>query len=308
MFVYYEICIFETRIKNNYKIIITLSMKTSDLYHYLPKVLPMKAQIFWLLTGLICSSSFADIKLTDGTLLKEQPVWIVSYIEVKPNAIATVTNLIKQQAIVNKNNNENIAYIGLQRLVRDNHFALLEIWQDQASFNAQEKTKHRQNFKQALEPLLYSPYDQRQHLGLTSSSFDRSIALTDETILVLTHADLIRSEQFSPCTLSLTSEAPCGNQLLTNLTTSSHKHNGNIAFEILTQKSRTNHMTVMEIWSSLENQQAHQIHHETIALRYALTGIDKNKPMINNSSATSESMLGSLWDERRYRVITTNTP
>ncbi len=260
----------------------------------------MQARIFLLLSWVLCHAAVADIELADGTVLNEQPAWIVSYIEVKPSTIKSVKELIKQYVIDRKTSDDSINAFGLQRLGRDNHFALLERKQ---KHNTQEESKQQQDFRSELAPLLYAPFDQRLHVGLTPSSFDNTLSLTSDTVFVLTHADLIRPEQFSPCNLGLSPDAPCGNQLLINLTMDSRKHTGNLGFEILTQNSRTNHMTVMEIWSNLEAQQSHQTHSEAIGFRYALSGIDKNKNANNKPQVISGSMLGSLWDERLYKLI-----
>jgi quinol monooxygenase YgiN len=134
--------------------------------------------------------------------------------------------------------------------------------------------------------MLYAPYDERPHAGLAATA-PESIPQGDEsTIYVLTHADIIPPEQFVPCKSRPDSSGPCGNELLINLATASRTHAGNMRFDVLTQSNRTNHMTVVEMWSSAAAQSAHQTRSDKKHFRFEVN-----------------LMTGSLWDERLYRLI-----
>ena len=49
----------------------------------------------------------------------------------------------------------------MQRSARPNHFAIIDAWDSQASRDANASARHTRSFRSALEPLLYSPYDER---------------------------------------------------------------------------------------------------------------------------------------------------
>jgi quinol monooxygenase YgiN len=61
---------------------------------------------------------------------------------------------------------------------------------------------------------------------------------------------------------------------------------GNLRFDVLTQASRTNHMTVLESWSDQAAKDAH------IA-----------EPLVKSFRETLMPMSGSLYDERVYSAL-----
>lgn len=256
------------------------------------------------LSSLISIQIRAQPMFADNSSLSESSIWVVSYIEVNTESIDPVAGLLTKHAKANGGVDGNLWSQEVQRIGRKNHFALIQVWSDQAAFNAYSSLSSTVQFHLQLEPYLYSPYDRRIHLGLNLDPKGFS-SWSDESVFVLTHADIIRNEQFSPCSLGLpsgSSDAPCGNQLLINHAQESRAHKGNLRFDILTQNSRTNHMTVLEVWSNADAQQEHLSHNQTIFFHYALSDLSKMKQG-NNPMATilaNSSMLGSLWDERLY--------
>jgi hypothetical protein len=64
-------------------------------------------------------------------------------------------------------------------------------------------------------------------------------------VYVVTHVDIIPTEQFPPCKRQVSDSGPCGIGLVEKLVTDSRKHAGNIRFDALTQANRPNHMTVV---------------------------------------------------------------
>jgi quinol monooxygenase YgiN len=74
--------------------------------------------------------------------------------------------------------------------------------------------------------------------------------------------------------------------LLQQLGRASRKEAGNLRFEALTQASRTNHMTVVEIWMDKKGLEGHAMAAHKKAFREKLAPLS-----------------GSLYDERLYRTI-----
>lgn len=245
----------------------------------------------------------ADTKLNDGTILPDKPHWVVSYIEVMPqakeNAAALISLYVKKTSAVKG----NLRIEALQRIGRDNHFIVLEAWADPDVWSGFAESPASSSFREALEPLLYAPYDHRSHVGLLTAK-PHDIPVADEnTIYVITHADLIPPEQFAPCKRAINPEGPCGNDLLTSLAKSTRQHAGNLRFDILTQTNRGNHMTVVEMWSSAESQAAHQLHQDKKDFRYQVGGINTRVDGAENNQYIPDALLGSLWDERLYKKL-----
>lgn len=73
---------------------------------------------------------------------------------------------------------------------------------------------------------------------------------------------------------------------LTALNSPNRKDAGNLRFDVVHQKNRTNHFTVVEIWKGQRSNDAHELAAHTRAFRAALTPI-----------------TGALYDQRWYRPL-----
>ena len=91
-------------------------------------------------------------------------------------------------------------------------------------------------------------------------------------IFVLTHIDVIPTE------------LEAGVEYLEALVAESRKDEGNLRFNVLTQISRPNHMTLVETWEDLDAQAAHS-----------------EQPHSKDFRAAIRNISGSLYDERIYR-------
>jgi quinol monooxygenase YgiN len=251
----------------------------------------------------LAATSFADTTLNDGTVLSDSPAWIVTYIEVAADVVDEAEALIKAQTSTSKAEKGNLRFEGLQRISRRNHFVILEAWTDPDARARHAAAAHTQSFRKALQPMLYAPYDERPHVGLTATAPDSIPSGNSATIYVITHADIIPPEQFTPCNRRPDPNGPCGNDLLIKLARNSRTQAGNIRFDVLTQSNRPNHMTVVEMWDSAGSQAAHQMHSDKKGFRDELSGIEAGSGVNSDPQFVLNMMTGSLWDERLYRMI-----
>jgi len=247
--------------------------------------------------------AMAEIELKDGSTISESPTFIVTYIEVGADQSDAALDLIKQQAADAKSHEGFVRFEALQRLGQDNHFVVLEAWEDRAARDHHAASDTTTAYRNALEPMLYAPYDERPHVGLVAADMAALPEGTAETIYVVTHADIIPPEQFAPCDRQIDPAGPCGNEMLVGLAEFSRKHDGNIRYDILTQNNRTNHMSVVEMWESLGAQQTHQMHPEKKQFRNELAGIAPEGGVNPDAQFTPNMLTGSLWDERLYTLV-----
>ena len=120
---------------------------------------------------------------------------------------------------------------------------------DQAAREAHAKAASTINCRKALQPYLYSPYDERPHVGLVAADPKSIRAGTRATIYVVTHVDIV-PPTVSPCKRQVKETGPCGNAMVTKLVADSRKQKGMLRFDVLTQSNRPNHMTLVEMWST----------------------------------------------------------
>lgn len=200
------------------------------------------------------------------------PVYVIGYIDVqnavKPQAMA----LLKQfrTACAREDGNQRCEVV--QRMEQQNEFATLEIWKDQASFQAHAKGAGAQ-LRDRLKPILGSPYDERVHTGFAITP--PQPAPSGRIVYAITHIDVI------PPRLT---EAP---PVLTSMAEASRKDAGNGRLEVLQQLApRTNHFSIVEIWSNKRQLEAHQALPRSIQFREQL-----------------QPLIGALYDERLYKIL-----
>ena len=251
--------------------------------------------------GLVAASpASAQVKLANGTVLPDKPFFIVSYIEAAPAEAQKAAALIKKQSAASRQEPGNIQSEALQEIGRKNHFVLLEVWQDQAAREAHAKSAGTVAFRKALQPLLHSPYDERPHAGLAAAGGGQG---GRGSVYVVTHVDIIPTEQIPPCKRQVSENGPCGIGLVEKLVVDSRKHAGNLRFDALTQANRPNHMTVIEVWRSAKDQEAHTMHADTRNFRDSLAGVAPGSGVPANPLVVINPLSGSLYDEQLYTVI-----
>ena len=245
----------------------------------------------------------AQVKLSNGSILSDKPYFIVSYIEVAPASASTVAGLLKQQSAAGKKQPGNLRFEAIQRIGQSYHFVLLETWVDIDARKAHARTAQTVAFRKALQPHLYNPYDERPHVGLVADDPGKHAKATGNSVYVVTHADIIPPEQFAPCKRQVSESGPCGNDLIIGLAHGSRKHAGVIRFDVLTQTNRPNHMTIVEMWNSSKEQEAHQVTTDVKNFRDALSAVAPGSGVPADPQFLLNPLTGSLYDERLYKSI-----
>jgi quinol monooxygenase YgiN len=256
-----------------------------------------------ILALALLPSAQAEVKLSNGTVLPDKPYFIVTYVEAAPSDASQVTGLLKEQRAASRKDAGNVRFEVLQRVGQPNHFLILEAWMDSGARNAHAKAAHTVAFRKALQPHLYSPYDERPHVGLLAVDPGALPAANANTVFVVTHADIIPPEQFAPCKRQVSEKGPCGNDLILALANASRKHPGNLRFDVLTQANRPNHMTIVEMWRSPRDQAAHEVTSDVKNFRDGLSGIVPGSGVAADPLFVLNPLTGSLYDERVYSLV-----
>lgn len=265
---------------------------------------PVRGMVAACLMALAAPALADDVTLQDGTVLSDDPTFIVTYIEVDAAQADAALALIQAQAEASLAEDGVLRFEGLQRIGQGNHFVLLEAWESAEARAAHAAAPHTIAYRQALEPMLYSPYDERPHVGLVAADVASIPAGDADTLYVVTHADIIPPEQFAPCERQIDPAGPCGNAMIVGLAEFSRGHDGNLRFDVLTQSNRPNHMSVVEMWADRAAMEAHQVMPDTRRFRNELAGMAPDGGVHEDPQFTPNMLTGSLWDERLYQLVT----
>ena len=198
--------------------------------------------------------------------------YVVTYIEVAPSAQGDVAELLKAIAAASRKEAGNERYDVLQRLGRENQFAILEAWSDLKAAEAHAGGAALKQFKDKLKPLQVSFYDERPSNGIAVAP--AAAPADKDSVYTVTHVDVTPNNK-DECI-----------GLLKKLADDTRKEPSAVRFEAWQQNNRANHFTVMEIWKNRAAVDGHITAASTREFR------EKLGPM-----------SGALYDERLYRSL-----
>ena len=202
--------------------------------------------------------------------------YVVSYFEAMPPAKDKAAGMLRQLAKESRKESGNYRFEILQRIGQPDEFVILETWRNKDAQAAHGAAAHTRQFRDKLQPLLRGPYDERPHTALAVGNMgaEATGAARTAAIFAVTHVDVIPKGK------------DVGVALVTQLAASGRGDKGNVRFEALTQDSRTNHMTVVEIWADRKALEGH--------------GMTAHKKEIREKL---QPLSGSLYDERLYKAL-----
>jgi quinol monooxygenase YgiN len=198
--------------------------------------------------------------------------YIVTYFEVNSAAKDKAAGLLRQLAKASRKDAGNLRFEALQRIGQGDQFAILEAWKDKDAHGAHAVEAHTRQFRDKLSDLLRSAYDERPHTALEVGEVPAKAG--KGAVFAITHVDIVPKEK------------DAGVALTKAMVAEGRKAKGNIRFEALTQDSRTNHMTVTELWASRGAMEAQS----------ATPGMKHYREKLS-------PMSGSLYDERLYKAL-----
>ena len=198
--------------------------------------------------------------------------YVVAYIEVSPTSVQQAMELIAAEVEASRNDSGNVLYEALQRIGRPNHFVLLETWADAETQQSHRDSARTTAFREALDALLYSPYDERLHVQLDMGA--QVGGDSPDAVYALTHVDV------TPDNVEPTLEQ------LHPIAGDSRAEPGNRRFDVVVQSDRSNHFTVIEKWQSAQAQTEHV-----------------DAPHSREFRDNLYPLSGALYDERLYRAL-----
>jgi len=199
-------------------------------------------------------------------------VYLATYVEVMPDAVAPGIALLRQYRDASLKEDGNLRTDALAEIERPNRFVVVEAWRDKAAFDAHGQSAATSKFRDKLKPIADAPYDERitNALYVTQGKNERQAG----AIYVVTHVDVIPAGK-DDCMAALKA-----------MSTDTAADPGNISYGVLQQVNRGNHFTVIEAWTNRKALDGHAMAAHTRAFR------EKLKPI-----------AGALYDERIYKAL-----
>ena len=223
--------------------------------------------VFLLATTLLCVS---DLPAQVRSLVATDPLaYGVSYIEVAPASRTIAVAALKQYGEASRKDEGYVSLDLFEQIGRSGHFAVLEKWADQKSFDAHGMAEHTKQLLTKLDPVRLG-FDQRPYRTFAAAAAPRA---DDRAVIVISHVDTAGTQVDALA-------------LLRRLAETSRKEEGNVRFDVLQGATRPNHFAVVEIWQTQKAMDAHAVATQTREFRN-----------------TIQPVLGSPLDERIFKLL-----
>jgi len=91
----------------------------------------------------------------------EKALYVVTHIDVYPNFAADTAALLKEFSSDSMKDEGAIRFEVLRDVERTNHFTVVEVWKSRKAYEAHLTAPHSKPFRDKLQPMLGSPFDER---------------------------------------------------------------------------------------------------------------------------------------------------
>ena len=88
-------------------------------------------------------------------------LYVVTYIDVFPNFAADAATQLKQFVTDSRKDPGSVRFEVMRDVARQNHFSIVEVWENQKTFDAHLALDHTKRFREKLQAGLGSPFDER---------------------------------------------------------------------------------------------------------------------------------------------------
>ena len=197
--------------------------------------------------------------------------YAVIYLELRPSARGAALAAFKQYVEASGQEPGRVRIDVLEQIGRAGYFTLVERWADAKAMLAHAGTAHAMRFRELLQPMRLSGYDERAYVTLSTTPGARA---GGRAIAVVSHVDTIGTSGANPPAL------------LREFAEASRKDEGNLRFDVMQSGTRRNHFTVFEVWRDQKAHDAHAAAAHTRQFRETIT-----------------PMTGSPLDERLFKIV-----
>jgi len=96
-----------------------------------------------------------------------QQLYVVTHVDTFGGAqAAEAAKMLQQFAVDSRKDAGSVRFELLREPARLNHFTIVEVWRTKQDFEAHLAAAHSRSFREKLQPILGSPFDERLHVLL----------------------------------------------------------------------------------------------------------------------------------------------
>jgi len=111
---------------------------------------------------MLASYGLATHALAQGQGAHDR-IYVVTHVDIIPPKAADGTKLVQQYVVDTRKDPGLVRVEAGSEIARGNHISIVEVWQNQKAFDGHVAAAHTRQFRQQIDPMLGSPYDERLH-------------------------------------------------------------------------------------------------------------------------------------------------
>jgi quinol monooxygenase YgiN len=113
----------------------------------------------------LVSCGLAGLALAQDQASRDK-IYVVTHVDIIPPKAADGTKLVQQYIADTRKDPGVVRIEASSEIARGNHISIVEVWQNQKAFDEHTAAAHTRQYRQQLDPMLGSPYDERLHHSL----------------------------------------------------------------------------------------------------------------------------------------------
>lgn len=126
--------------------------------------MPLMDKRFTLAGALAAAVVLSGLCGPAGAQETDERLYAVTHVDVLgPAGAAEAAKMLHQFAADSRNDQGSVRFEVLRDPNRLNHFAMVEVWRSRQDFESHLAASHTRAFREKLQPLLGSPFDERLH-------------------------------------------------------------------------------------------------------------------------------------------------
>jgi quinol monooxygenase YgiN len=96
----------------------------------------------------------------------QDKIYVVTHVDIIPPQKDAGTKLVQQYVLDTRKDHGLVRIEAGAEISRANHISIVEVWQNKKDFDEHVAATHTRDFRQHIDPMLGSPYDERLHQSL----------------------------------------------------------------------------------------------------------------------------------------------
>jgi quinol monooxygenase YgiN len=126
--------------------------------------MPLMNRNFTLAGALAATVVLSGLCGPAGAQETDQRLYVVTHVDVLgPTGAAEAAKMLHQFAADSRNDQGSVRFEVLRDPNRLNHFTMVEVWRSRQDFESHLAASHTRAFREKLQPMLGSPFDERLH-------------------------------------------------------------------------------------------------------------------------------------------------